>query len=128
VSNVTIATNQSATSTTVSFTVTGESGTTGFSNVTIPKTAVPYATAPTIYIDNQPAQDQGYTQDANNYYTWYTTHFSTHQVAIQFPIFPPPAVSSELVIAFAINVAAIIIISIVVIKRSKDHGNLTDLS
>jgi hypothetical protein len=128
VSNVTIATNQSATSTTVSFTVTGESGTTGFSNVTIPKTAVPYATAPTIYIDNQPAQDQGYTQDANNYYTWYTMHFSTHQVAIQFPIFPPPAVSSELVIAFAINVAAIIIISIVVIKRSKDHGNLTDLS
>jgi hypothetical protein len=127
-SNVTIATTQSATSTTVSFTVTGEGGTTGFSNVTIPKSAVPYGTTPTIYIDNQPAQDQGFTQDANNYYTWYTTHFSTHQVAIQFPVSPPPAVSSELVLAFAINVGAIILISIVVIKRSKGHGDLTDLS
>jgi hypothetical protein len=127
-SNVTIATSQSAASTTVSFTVTGEGGTAGFSNVTIPKKAVPYGTAPTIYIDNQPAQDQGFTQDANNYYTWYTTHFSTHQVAIQFPVSPPPAVSSELVLAFAINVGAIILISIVVIKRSKDHGDLTDLS
>jgi hypothetical protein len=30
----------------VSFTVTGESGTTGFSNITIPKSAVPYGTTP----------------------------------------------------------------------------------
>ena len=83
-SNVTITTNQSATSTTVSFTVTGESGTTGFSNITIPKSAVPYGTTPTIYIDDQPAQNQGYTQDTNNYYVWYTTHFSTHQISIVF--------------------------------------------
>ena len=63
-SNVTIATNQSAKTTTVSFTVTGESGTTGFGNITIPKSAVPYGTTPTIYIDGQPAQNQGYTQDS----------------------------------------------------------------
>jgi hypothetical protein len=45
---------------------------------------VPYGAIPTIYIDSQPVQNQGYTQDTYNYYVWYTTHFSTHQVTIQF--------------------------------------------
>ena len=83
-SNVTITTNQSANTTILSFTVTGENGTTGFSNITVPISAVPYGTTPTIYIDGQPAQNQGYTQDSNNYYVWYTTHFSTHQISIIF--------------------------------------------
>jgi hypothetical protein len=64
--------------------LTGQSGTVGFSNVTIPKSAVPYGTTPVIYIDNLPAQNQSYTQDANNYYISYTTHFSTHQIFIVF--------------------------------------------
>jgi len=83
-SNVTISTDQFDNTTTVSFTVTGESGTTGFSNITIPISAVPYGTTPVIYIDGQPAQNQGYTQDSSNYYVWYTTHFSTHQISIVF--------------------------------------------
>jgi hypothetical protein len=29
-------------------------------------------------------ENQGYTQDGNNYYVWYTTHFSTHEVSIVF--------------------------------------------
>ena len=84
ISNVTIATNQSSKITTLSFMVTGESGTTGFSNITIPKSDVPNGTAPTIYIDNQRASSQGFTQDSSNYYVWYTTSFSTHQVSIVF--------------------------------------------
>ncbi len=83
-SNVTITTDQSDKTTTVSFTVTGESGTTGFGNITISKSAVPYGTTTTIYIDGQLAQNQGYTQDSNNYYVWYTTHFSTHKISIVF--------------------------------------------
>jgi hypothetical protein len=82
--NVTIVANKSATTTAVSFALTGQSGTTGFGNVTIPKSVVPYGTTPTIYIDNQPAQSQGYNQDSTNYYVWYTTHFSTHEVSIVF--------------------------------------------
>jgi hypothetical protein len=129
-SNVTIATNQSATSTTVSFTVTGESGTTGFGNVTIPKSAVPYGTTPTIYIDGQPAQDQGYTQDSNNYYVWYTTHFSTHQVSIVFTTTAPspsPTAQSSLPpeaiygIATAVAIVAIVIAVTVLKKRSSTH-------
>jgi hypothetical protein len=95
-SNVTITTNPSAKTTTVSFTVTGESGTTGFSNITIPKSAVPYGTTPTIYIDGQTAQDQGYTQDSNNYYVWYTTHFSTHTISIVFTTTLSPTSSPTL--------------------------------
>lgn len=97
ISNATIETVQSTPSTTVSFTVTGENGTIGFSNITVPMSAVLYGTTPSIFIDGQPAQDQGYTQDSNNYYVWYATHFSTHEVSIVFtaessiPEFPLPA-------------------------------------
>ena len=83
-SNLAITSNPSASTTTLSFTVTGQSGTIGFGNVTIPKSAVSYGTTPTINIDGQPAQNQGYTQDSNNYYVWYTAHFSTHEVSIVF--------------------------------------------
>ena len=82
--NVTIATNQSDISTTVSLTVTGENGTTGYSNITIPKTLVLYGTTPTVFIENQQATNQGYTQDAENFCVWYTTQFSAHQINIQF--------------------------------------------
>lgn len=83
-SNVIIATNQSATTTILQFNLTGQTGTIGFSNMTIPKNEVPYGKTPTVYIDNQQAPNQGNTQDSDNYYVWYTTHFSTHQVSIEF--------------------------------------------
>ena len=130
ISNVTIATNQSAATTTVSFIVTGESGTTGFGNVTIPRSALPYGTTPTIYIDNQPAQDQSYAQDSNNYYVWYTTHFSTHQVSIMFTTTSPspsPTAQSSLPpeaiygIATAVAIVAIVIAVTVLKKRSSTH-------
>ncbi len=82
-SNVTIAV-KNATSTSLSFTVTGESGTIGFSNITIPKSVVPLETTPLIFIDELAAQSQGFIQDAGNYYVWYTTHFSLHQILIMF--------------------------------------------
>jgi hypothetical protein len=52
--------------------------------MTIPKGSVTYGTKPTIYIDSQMCQDQGYTEDNYNYYVWYITHFSTHEVSIVF--------------------------------------------
>ncbi len=84
ISNIAIETNLSIESTTVSFTVTGATGTSGFCNMTIPKSAVVYGTVPTIYVDGQPAQAQGCTQDDDNYYVWFTIHFSTHQISIEF--------------------------------------------
>ena len=79
-----IATNQSADSTTLSFTANRASDTVGFENVTIPKSAIAYGKSPTIYIDNQLAQNQGFNQNDNNYNVWYTTHLNTHEVTILF--------------------------------------------
>jgi hypothetical protein len=82
--NLTITTNPAVDKITVSFTLTGQEGTIGFCNITLPKTVVPKATCPSIFIDNELAQNQGYTQDGYNYYVWFTTHFSTHKVSIEF--------------------------------------------
>ncbi len=99
ISNVTITSDQSSALTTVSFNVTGASETTGFSNMTIPKTSIAYGDTPTVYIDNQLAQDQGYTQDATNFYVWYTTQFSTHEIVITFTMSetasPTPSATPE---------------------------------
>ena len=83
-SNIKIATDKATSSTTLSFTVTGTSGTVGLGNITIPKSAVAYGTTPTVNIDGLAASNQGYTQDSNNYYVWYTTTFTTHQISITF--------------------------------------------
>lgn len=118
-SNVTISINQSANSTIMSFTVTGASGTTGFSNITIQKSAVLYGTTPTIYIDNQPAQNQGYVQDRNNYYVWYSTHFSTHRVTMQFAVpITLSAKSFEPLLAIGIIVPEIVLIYTVIVVRN----------
>lgn len=68
----------------MSFTVTGPSGSTGFGTVIIPKSAVPFGTTPEVYIDNQLAQNQSFNLYGDNYYVWYLTHFSTHQISIIF--------------------------------------------
>ena len=91
-SNVTLSTDLSAAVTTLSFTGTGQSGSTGFGNITIPKTALTnntMSTVPMVLIDGAQALNQSYTQDATNFYLSYTVHFSTHQIAI---VFAPPVV------------------------------------
>jgi len=84
ISSLVITSSESDATTTVSFMLTGQSGAVGFTSLIIPKSAVPYGTTPTIYIDEQQAASQGYTQDNENYYVWFTTHFSIHQVKISF--------------------------------------------
>ncbi len=91
ISNVVMATNQSESTTTLSFTLTGQSGTTGFSNITIPKNSVTFGTTPKIYVDGQPASNQGYIQNSNNYCIWYSTSFSSHQISIIFTVASSPS-------------------------------------
>jgi N-acetylneuraminic acid mutarotase len=95
-SNVTLIANRSSATTSLSFNITGETSTIGFDNITIPKSAVSYGTTPTIYIDGQQAQAQGYTQDHSSYCVWFTTEFSTHQVNITFITMPTPSPSPTL--------------------------------
>jgi parallel beta-helix repeat protein len=128
-SNVIIATNQSATTTVLSFTLTGQSGTGGFSNMTIPKNEVPYGKIPVIFVDDQQVPTQGYTQNADNYYVWYTTHFSSHQVTIEFITFSntaPKQINSEsnLVdvlygVGTGVAISAIIVAALILITKSR---------
>jgi len=126
ISNVKIATNQSALTTTVSFILTGESGDTGFGNVTIPKSAVTYGTIPTIYIDDRLASNQGYTQDSNSYYVWSSTKFNSDEVKIIFttpsPFSAPATHQSLLLSAIYVVVAAAVIaatVAVVLMRKSK---------
>jgi YVTN family beta-propeller protein len=116
-SNIRISTTPSGS--TVSFTLTGESGTTGFSNVTIPKSEIAYGTTPTLHVDGQPAPDQGYTQDANNYYVWYTTHFSTHQITIVFTSTSFSGLPPEATYGIVAAVAIVAIVVVIVLKQHR---------
>ncbi len=83
-SNMTITPYQVNGTTIVDFNLTGPSGTEGFCNLTLPKTAIPFGTKPVVYIDGVVAENQSCTEDADNYYVAYTTHFSTHHIEILF--------------------------------------------
>jgi YVTN family beta-propeller protein len=120
ITNMTITPNQTN-GTAIAFTLTGESGTNGFCNLTIPKAAIPYGTNPTIYIDGAPATNQDYTQDADNYYVWFTTHFSTHQVTIQFAKTTEQSTALWVYLASisAIALISLLIVALFIRKRKK---------
>jgi hypothetical protein len=121
ISNATITSYQSTKTTTVSFTITGPNASTGFSNMTIPKTAIPYGTTLIIYVDGQQATSQGYVQDVNNFYVWYTTQFSTHQVKVQFAESSAmQAISFGSILAVGVTVPEIVLIyTVIAIRRLK---------
>ncbi len=111
ISNMTIIPYQSNMTTAVRFRITGPSGNVGFCNVTIPKAAIPYGNIPILFIDGQQAQNQGSTQDAQNYYLWYTTHLSNDQMQIVFiedsSDSPPSSINSSF--EFGLTVIAVAI-------------------
>jgi hypothetical protein len=104
-----------------SFIITGPSGTVGFANMTIPKNAVANGSSPVVYIDDKRASDQGYAQDADNYYVWFTTHFSTHELRLQFGLRQTSqGWLGGLEYALIIPVAATILVpTVIAVKRSK---------
>jgi len=120
-------------SVTISFTISGQSGSNGMTTVTIPKADVPAGLTPTVYIDGSPALGQSYSQDANNYYVTFANHFSTHTVTIEF--IPPsgsggsnssseaggiPEFPAQL--EFALLVIAVVVTSYMLAIRGKGRG------
>jgi hypothetical protein len=125
-SDITISANQSSDKTTLSFTVTGQSGSAGTGNVTIPKNLVTYGTTPTIYIDNQLCKNQGYTEDSANYYVWYTTHFSTHEVSIVFLGGASQEFPSLLIIAPIVTTAGAMIAVLAFRAHKKNRSKISN--
>jgi hypothetical protein len=110
---------QPPTTATISFTLTGQTGNVGFGNMTISKNSVPANAAPIIYFDNQIVQNQGYTEDANNYYVWWTNHFSTNNVSIVFAGSIPIPETPTLAILIAVLAAGFLTLTVLTIKRKK---------
>ena len=71
----------------------------------------------------QIASNQGYAEDANNYYVWYTTHFSTHQISIVFTASSSISEFPTLMILPLFGVA--VLLSIVFIKKRKSKNSPT---
>jgi outer membrane protein assembly factor BamB len=84
ISNSYITVDEATVETSIYLTTTGKSGTAGFCNITIPRNVVSYGKIPAVYIDEQKVESQGYTQDTDNYYVWFTMHFSQCEVTITF--------------------------------------------
>jgi hypothetical protein len=86
VQNAYLSSNQSAGSTLLSFNVAGVIGDVGFQNVTIPKSALAgVVLAPVVRADGALITAQGFCEDVDNYYVWYSVHFGTYTVSIEFP-------------------------------------------
>ena len=105
ISSATITTDDSNTTTTVALAVIEQNSVNGFGNITIPKSAIPYGTTPTVYVNNDQSPSQGFTQDAKNYYVWYSSGYPTYSLSIIFatssvnPGFPYWVVLTIVVIA-----------------------------
>jgi len=67
----------------LTFTLTGPTGTDGTGTITIPKSLVAPGYTPELYISGQQVQIK-VTQDSTNFYITYTTHFSVHSAQLQF--------------------------------------------
>jgi hypothetical protein len=124
-SNIAYSTNKTPATATLSFVLNGPSDDVGFSNITIPASAVQTGSIPTIYVDGQPTSNQGYGQDADNYYVRYTTHFSTHQISISFT--QPNhtlAAYSMTAVATGILLLAVALASLLLYRRHRKTANL----
>jgi hypothetical protein len=93
--------------------------------ISVPKTAVPYGETPKIFLNNQVASDQGFSQDSNSYDVWYKTASSSYELSI---VFSPNGSLVEFPLASILAIVVIIIFSLsiaaVFLKRKK--GSLAE--
>jgi hypothetical protein len=136
IKNLTRPANQSLDTPILSFSVSGQSGDAGFGNVTIPKIMVMYGEIPIVYIDNERCLNQSFAQDTDNYYVWFTVHFSTHQVSINFisnaPVpditaLPNPSVQQfnflQIILGVGVALAIVTVIIVVLMLVVRRKGN-----
>jgi hypothetical protein len=111
ISNVAITADQTTAETTITLTLIGQNGANSFCNLTLPKGAIPYGTLPAVYVNNQIVDDQGYTQDANNYYVWFNSYYSTYELSVVFKAnsaVPLWAIGTVVIVSIVLVLAIII--------------------
>ncbi len=119
ISNAILTKDQNTPQTTLSLTLIGQSGANNFCNLTVPRRAITSDTVPTVYINNQIVNNQGYLQDNNYFYVWYNTYLNTYDLSVvfsgksDFPLWP---------IGIVIGVSIALVAGIVT-PRLKSKGN-----
>ena len=103
--------------TTISIVVVAQSETNGLGNLTIPNSAIPYAGTPSIYVNNVLASNQGYVQDAKNYYVWYATNSGTYELKIVFKASSSGIEFPFWVLLTVIPAAIVLVIAIVLARK-----------
>lgn len=130
ITNMTITTNQTDRTTMISFTITGPAGGNGFCNITIAKSSIAFGSIPIVLIDGQTVANQGFTEDNQNFYVWFTTSFSTHRVEIQFnertqPTSPPTENDSNWWVTPVALIVGLAIVSVALVfvfsRRTRLH-------
>jgi hypothetical protein len=100
--------------------VIGQKTTDNLNTFTVPKTAVTYGVTPKIYVNNQIALDQGFSQDANNYYVWFKPVFSNYELLIVFASQASPAEISSWVIFYIVVIMLSISIGAVLLNKRRE--------
>lgn len=115
ISSITVSENQTEGTAAISMVVTGDSGTAGFGNMTVSKSLIADNFVPAVYIDSQKVSDQGFAQDAENYYVWFSTHFSTHEVLIDFNLQQQSSSSGSSGIFLALGVGVFVVVVLIIV-------------
>ncbi len=109
-----------STSQTISFSVNGTSGTTGYVSIYLPKSLVADASALKVYLDNEPLTFTASSQGEATLVT-FTYHHSTHQVAIQVNSASAAsgidAIQALIIGAVTAAVVVIVVVCLVVLRK-----------
>jgi len=104
----------------LNFTVSGQSGTFGFVNVTIAKTVLPSNSSINAYLDNSKVNFT-LTESTENWFIYFTYHHSTHKVSLSFnSASPHNSFSNSLIFALA-SIAIIAALCFAKIKNTKTN-------
>ena len=122
VTNATFSTDPLAAKTTLVLTIIGQNTTNNVNAITVPKITVNYGATPKIYVNSQVALDQGFSQDANNYYVWYKTIFSNYELSIVFAAnAPPDGYPLWIILSIVILVLSFTVTAVVFLKKRKGN-------
>jgi hypothetical protein len=121
---INVTTSPLSASTNVTFLTRGDPGHYDFVNLTIPRSAITYGAAPKVFFDNQLAEDQGYTEDADNYYVWCTTHFNSYFFGTSTILFASSSSNTFVVIVVIAAIGAIAALLLYYKKRKRQSSAL----
>jgi hypothetical protein len=132
---INVTTNSASAQTNITFLVRTSIEAYNFANFTVPKTVILHGNKPRVYFSNKPAEEQGYAEDAYNYFVWCTTqvrdYYGELTIVFSAPVTTPNLTPSLTPIASptigefpAWIILAIIVVTYAVVRISKKRKKI----